>query len=594
MAAIDDYRSRREDWLKRRSESERLFIRIGNARLALGIAEVILAYLYFGPHQVPGFSLAVPVLLFIYLAVWHSRVMRDRTLADRALSFYDRALARLKGQWIGSGSSGERFRDASHVYADDLDLFGKGSLFELLAETRTAAAEATLANWLLAPATIAQASERQSAIRELRGGVELREHFSLLGPDVQAEVSPEALRRWGDAPIVEFPAALRPICAVLAAVSIALLISFFAGAVPVFPLVAVIALDLVIGRIMRSKVKAVSEGLETVSHGLLILSLAFARLETESFQTPLLATLKAALLPDEGHASHRVAKLARLVDWHDSADHALIRALRPLLFWREQIAIGVERWRRQSGPHVASWLAALAEFEALSSFASLSYERPHWCFPELIAEPAPSLEARAMKHPLLPEARSVGNDVSLGQGVRLLIVSGSNMSGKSTFLRAIGLNVALAWAGAPVCADAMRLSPLHLGASIRVTDSLLDNRSRFFAEIVRIKQIVDLAKNCPGALFLLDELLSGTNSHDRQIGAAAIVRRLVDFGAIGVITTHDLALANIEAELNGKALNAHFDDQMINGEMTFDYRLRPGIVTHSNALELMRSVGLDV
>jgi hypothetical protein len=595
MAAIDDYRSRREDWSKRRSESERLFIRIGNARLALGIAEVILAYLYFGPHQVPGFSLAVPVLLFIFLAVWHSRVMRDRTLADRALSFYDRALARLEDKWVGSGSSGERFRDASHVYADDLDLFGKGSLFELIAETRTAAAETTLANWLLAPATIAEASERQSAIRELRAGLDLREHFSLLGPDVQAEVSLEALRHWGDAPIVEFPAALRPVCAVLAVISLALLISFFAGVVPVFPLLGVIALDLVIGRVMRSKVQAVLEGLETVSHGLLILSLAFARLETENFESPLLARLRAALLPEEGPASRRVAKLARLVDWHDSADHALIRALRPLLFWREQIAIGVELWRRESGARVASWLAALAEFEALSSFASLSYERPHWCFPELIPELAPSLEARAMKHPLLPKARSVGNDASLGQrDVGLLIVSGSNMSGKSTFLRAIGLNVALAWAGAPVCANSMRLSRLHLGASIRVTDSLLDNRSRFFAEIVRIKQIVDLAKNCPGALFLLDELLSGTNSHDRQIGAAAIVRRLIDFGAIGVITTHDLALANIESELNGKAINAHFDDQMANGEMTFDYRLRPGIVTHSNALELMRSVGLDV
>jgi MutS domain V len=594
MAASDDYRSKRQKWSERRGESERLFIRIGNARLALGIIEAILAYFVFGSGQIPGFYLALPVLCFIFLAVWHSRVMRHRTLADRALSFYDRNLARLEDQWVGSGSSGERFRDASHVYADDLDVFGKGSLFELIAETRTTAAERMLANWLLAPATIAEASERQSAIRELRGGVDLREHFSLLGPDVQAEVSLELLSRWGDAPIVAFPGWLRPVCAVLALISVVLLVGFFAGLVPVFPLVGVIAIDLVIGRVMRSKVQAVVERLETVSHGLSILSLAFARLESESFESPLLARLRAALLPSEGPASRRVAKLARLVDWHDSADHALIRALKPLLFWREQIAIGVEGWRRQSGSHVASWLRALAEFEALSSFASLSYERPHWCFPELIVHPAPSLEAHGLKHPLLPEARSIGNDVSLGRDVPLLIVSGSNMSGKSTFLRAIGLNVALAWAGAPVCANTMRVSRLHLGASIRVTDSLLDNRSRFFAEIVRIKQIVDFAKSCPGALFLLDELLSGTNSHDRQIGAAAIVRRLVDFGAIGVITTHDLALANIEGALNGRAINAHFDDQIIHGEMTFDYRLRPGIVTHSNALELMRSVGLDV
>src|SRR5206468_147163 len=215
----------------------------------------------------------------------------------------------------------------------------------------------------------------------------------------------------------------------------------------------------------------------------------------------------------------RVAQLARWVDWHDSADHSLVRALRPLLFWREQIAMGVERWRQQSGPHVAGWLRSLAEFEALSSFAALSFERPAWCFPELL----------------------------------------------------------------PVSARSMRISRVHLGASIRVTDSVLDNRSRFYAEIVRIKQVVDVARNSGAALFLLDELLSGTNSHDRQIGAAAIVRKLVDFGAIGVITTHDLALAEIEGGSKGTAANAHFDDQIVNGEIIFDYRLRAGIVTHSNA-----------
>ncbi len=325
-----------------------------------------------------------------------------------------------------------------------------------------------------------------------------------------------------------------------------------------------------------------------------ILSLALARLERETFRSPLLNELRSQLSGEGKPASERVAQLARWVDWHDSVDHPLIRALRPLLFWREQVAIGVERWRRESGPQIAAWLRALATFEALSSLASLSFERPHWCFPELLPDTVPLLEAHNLRHPLLPQARSIGNDVSLGQDVRLLIVSGSNMSGKSTFLRAIGLNTALAWAGGPVCATSMRISPLHLGVSIRVTDSVLDNRSRFFAEIVRIKQIVDLAKEFRAALFLLDELLSGTNSHDRQIGAAAIVRKLVELGAIGVITTHDLALAQIADQLNGRAKNAHFDDQIVNGEITFDYRLRPGVVTHSNALELMRSVGLDV
>ncbi|MFL6450605.1 MAG: MutS-related protein [Bryobacteraceae bacterium] len=594
MAASEEYRSRRNHWLQRRQESERLFIRIGNARLVLGITEGILAYLVFGPGRVPAFSLAIPVVLFIVLAVWQSRVVRERTLADRALSFYDRGLARLDDKWVGSGSSGERFRDGSHVYADDLDLFGKGSLFELIAETRTAAAEQMLASWLLASATYAEALERQAAVKELRDGVGLREHFGLLGPDIQAEVSVEAVAKWGESPIVHFPSVLRPVFAVFACISVALLVAFFAGQISPVPLVAAVAIDVSIGFALRSKVQPVLNHLDAVSHGLPILSLAFARLERESFEAPLLQRLMSELLAEHTPASVRVRQLARWVDWHDSADHALIRALRPLLFWGEQIAMGVERWRRQSGPRVASWLRALAEFEALSSLAALSFERPGWSFPELLPGAVATFSAEDLKHPLLPQARAVGNDASLGQELRLLIVSGSNMSGKSTFLRAIGLNTALAWAGGPVCARSMQVSCLHLGASIRVTDSVLDNRSRFFAEIVRIKQIVDLAKSSQTALFLLDELLSGTNSHDRQIGAAAIVRKLVEFGAIGVITTHDLALAHIQDELNGCAANAHFDDQILNGEITFDYRLRPGIVTHSNALELMRSVGLDV
>jgi len=194
----------------------------------------------------------------------------------------------------------------------------------------------------------------------------------------------------------------------------------------------------------------------------------------------------------------------------------------------------------------------------------------------------------------LPESRSVPNDLAFTGDLKLLIVSGSNMSGKSTLLRAVGLNCVLAWAGAPVAARRLRLSPLQIGASIRVTDSLLDNRSRFFAEISRIRQIVDLTKKNRPVLFLLDELLSGTNSHDRRIGAAAIIHKLIQSQAIGLVTTHDLALAHIQQDLNGSAQNVHFDDRIVSGQIEFDYRLKPGVVTHSNALELMRAVGLEV
>jgi DNA mismatch repair ATPase MutS len=260
--------------------------------------------------------------------------------------------------------------------------------------------------------------------------------------------------------------------------------------------------------------------------------------------------------------------------------------------------MAIEAWRTRFGPHIGEWMAAVGEFEALCSLACFAYERPAAVFPELSAESMDGsdhfFEATGMAHPLIPPEESVANDVSLGGGMRLWIVSGSNMSGKSTLLRAIGLNAVLAWAGAPVTASSMRLSRFDIGASLRTNDSLADHRSRFYAEISRLREIVDLARAGKPTLFLLDELLSGTNSHDRRIGAEAIIRSLVERGAVGLVTTHDLALAEIVASFGGRAANVHFEDHLEGGEIRFDYHLRQGVVTRSNALELMRAVGLEV
>jgi DNA mismatch repair ATPase MutS len=341
-------------------------------------------------------------------------------------------------------------------------------------------------------------------------------------------------------------------------------------------------------------VERVFEGLERASKDLEILSLLLRRIEGERFDAPGLQTIRAALVTDGMPASKRIARLARRMDWVDSSDHALVRAIRPLVMWKEQCAFAVDRWRCENGKYVADWLAAVGDFEALSSLASLAYERPGWTFPILEQSGGSLFDGAGLQHPLIPGAKCVPNDVRIGNGLSLLIISGSNMSGKSTLLRAIGLNAVLAWAGGPVAAFGLRVSHLQVGASIRVADSLQDNRSRFFAEITRLRYILELTEKGTPVLFLLDELLSGTNSHDRRQGAAAVVKTLVQRGAIGSITTHDLALADIEKDLGPQAANAHFEDQITDGGMVFDYKLRPGIVTHSNALELMRAVGLPV
>jgi DNA mismatch repair ATPase MutS len=262
--------------------------------------------------------------------------------------------------------------------------------------------------------------------------------------------------------------------------------------------------------------------------------------------------------------------------------------------WIPQYAMAIEKWRRTCGPHLGQWTAAIGEFEALCSLACFAYERPRAIFPELLDASTLQFDAAALSHPLIPPEVAVANDVEIGGKTQLWIVSGSNMSGKSTLLRAIGLSTVLAWAGAPVTAEKLLVSRLHIGASMRANDSLADNRSRFYAEISRLRDIVELVRVGRPTLFLLDELLSGTNSHDRRIGAEALVRGLVERGAIGLVTTHDLALAQIAGTLDGSAINVHFEDHLEGGEIRFDYRLRPGVVTRSNALELMRAVGLDV
>jgi len=593
MSGQAEYDSRRNRWLAERNVLERRFIVIGNWRLALAILECVLAWLAFGAHIIPASVLLVPLLAFVALAAWHSRVMRRRTLATRAIQFYDRGLARMDDRWMGTGSTGDNYRNPDHVYADDLDLFGKGSLFELISRARTAAGESVLAFWLLQPASLPEAKNRQEAIRELSASLDLREDIALLGEDIHAEVHLDQLRAWGERPPILFSKAQRLLALSLSIAGPVALVAFFAQA-PLWPLLVVIGCNLGYSRWLSKRINRVTSSVEAPAAGLRIVALLLHRLTEESFTSPRLQALHADLIVDGLSASARIGRLERWMDMLDSADHLLVRLIAPFVLWREQIAMAIEAWRQTNGAAVGRWVAAVAEIEALSSLASLAYERPSWTFPALISGTSPQFEATALQHPLLPPSRCVPNDLSLGGDLRLLIVSGSNMSGKSTLLRSVGLNTVLAWAGAPVAAQALAVSTLQTAASIRVTDSLQDHKSRFFAEITRLRQIVDLTTNTCPVLFLLDELLSGTNSHDRRIGAAAIVSKLVASNAIGLVTTHDLAIAAVQTELGAAASNVHFDDQMEGGEMHFDYRIRPGIVTRSNALELMRAVGLDV
>jgi DNA mismatch repair ATPase MutS len=340
--------------------------------------------------------------------------------------------------------------------------------------------------------------------------------------------------------------------------------------------------------------ETVAGAVEEAGHELGLLSQVLVRLERERFQSPLLAGLRTSLDAEGEAPSLRIARLNRLLERLDSRDNVFVRILEIFILWTPFLAWAVEDWRRHSGPAVRRWLTATGEMEALCSLASYAYENPLDPFPEL-TDGAPCFDAESIGHPLIAADRVVRNSVSMGGSApRVLVVSGSNMSGKSTFLRTIGTNAVLAQAGAPVRARKLRLSRLAIGASIRVTDSLQGGVSRFYAEILRIRQILDLTSGTLPVLFLIDEFLHGTNSHDRRIGAEALVSGLAARGALGLITTHDLALADIADSLGERAANVHFEDRIEGGKIIFDYVMRPGVVRKSNAIELMRSVGLEI
>jgi hypothetical protein len=322
-----------------------------------------------------------------------------------------------------------------------------------------------------------------------------------------------------------------------------------------------------------------------------------ARLERESFSSARLVALQAELRTRGVAASAVVASLHRLVEMHDWQHNPLFAPIAALFMWGTHVAWAIEAWRRQHGAHVAVWLRTVGEFEALSSLSCYRYEHPADPFPEVDASEVPRgplFDGAGLGHPLIPARQMVVNDVRLDSSTPLFVVSGSNMSGKSTLLRTIGVAAVMGLAGAPVRARALRLTPLAVGATLRIQDSLQEGRSRFYAEITRIRDLSVLAAGPLPVLFLLDELFHGTNSHDRLVGATGVLRGLLDHGAIGLVTTHDLALTAIADDLASRAVNVHFEDWFDGGELRFDYRMKPGPVTRSNALALMRAVGLDI
>jgi DNA mismatch repair ATPase MutS len=577
---------------------------VGRARMRQGLAGAVSAIAFglmvvFGlwaiNQQMPWPWALAPIPVVIASARLYRKYRDARYRLWRLTCFCERAIQRVQGKWAGSGVSGEEFVRADHVYAQDLNVAGEGSLFELLCVAKTSIGRQGLAHYLLDAAAPEETLLRQEAVRELKDRVDLREKVATLGELESAESQWRTFEDWLNSGAFRFAKPLPVVAGITAsALLVALIFVLVMGPLlwsRIEPwLILLVSFQAVIGLVYRTKVNRRHDLVRPVAAETPVLREGLRMLEEQEFHSVKLRHLVAQVR----HASRSVRELEWLLLALNERHNPFFYAPSLLLLAGTQLCIAIEKWRNRHGAALRIWLKAWAEFEALNALAAYAYENPESTFPVFSNEPA-CMQARGLGHPLLPHDACVLNDVDLNQESRFYVLSGSNMSGKSTLLRAIGLNAVLAFAGAPVRAQALRLSSgLSVFASIAVVDSLLNGKSKFQAEVDRLRQTIEFALEDRPVLFLVDEIFSGTNSRDRRTAAEAIVRTLVGRGAIGVLSTHDLALTEIAGTDGLRGLNVHMGSRDGIDPMDFDYRLKPGVTQESNALAIARMSGVPV
>jgi hypothetical protein len=558
------------------------------------VAGIVIAWVTHSSRSVSAHWIVLPGVVSLSIIQSLTKNARTHGRLQRVVNSYDRGLGRLRNQWQGQGIAGEEFRPEKHEYASDLDLFGAGSLFELLCTARTGIGRAMLANWLLHPAECGEVTERQVAIFELRDRLDLREDWASVEGSAMEQAG-SAICEWASAPDFAFPSYVPVLAVALPSCLVGILILAGVGALGqhwVWIAAVLLGLEGLVSAALLQKTRRAAATIVPASFELGLLCPLLRRLEIEHFECALLQSLQSRLKASSGSPAIQIRRLslwAWLLGLRQIEYFALLTA--PLL-WGTNFAMLIERWRQHNREDLGRWLDSLARFEALLCLARYYYENSDHTFAILEPQSDSLFEAEALGNPSLDRHTCVRGDIRLSaQGTQLMMVSGSNMSGKSTLLRSVGVNCVLALAGAPVRAARLRISPLRVACSIAVHDSLLQGKSRFQAEVERLKWVLDLSRE-DRVLFLLDEVLSGTNSNDRLFGAQAVIEQLTENGALGLVTTHDLALSDVVKVFERRAMNVHFEEQYANGEMVFDYQIRPGVLTRTNGAHVMAALGL--
>ncbi|MFN8534297.1 MAG: DNA mismatch repair protein MutS [Dehalococcoidia bacterium] len=600
-AAAEFYRTRQRRYQAERESSTRHWSLVANARLVFFAVALVVAG--FGVLQQSAPILAatlLPLAAFFALIVGHNRLDRRRRRLILLETINSEAERRVLRQWDNLPVHHQTRPSASHGYAADLDLFGRASIFHLLDAAGDTPAEEVLAGWLTAPDPPHAARTRQAAIRELAPLAEFREQIQMLARLAAAgHPDPAPLLAWAEGP--GWLAGKQNLLWVgriaVAALWLAILGQVFgllAWPIWLLPLGLTLLIASTAGRDAYRLVASVRDNAEPLRW----YAESFRVIAEQPLESPALVALTERLIVEGAPVQVEIARLYQIGNFAIPRSSMLYAVVQALTLWDLNVAAWLDTWQQRCGRQLRDWLRALAEIEALSTLAVLAHDNPDWSFPT-IADQGEMISGGAVGHPLLPAGERVDNTVTLGPAGTFLLVTGSNMSGKSTYLRAIGTNVVLALAGAPVCARSFSLPLVEVWTSMRVQDSLEAGVSFFMAELRRIKQVVDAADRAAArggrVLYLLDEILLGTNTAERQTAARHIIAHLVGSGALGAVSTHDLSLASAP-ELAGAAERVHFSERIEPGPdgavMSFDYRLQPGLATSTNALRLMRVVGL--
>ncbi|MEO7801569.1 MAG: hypothetical protein ABIR81_06205 [Ginsengibacter sp.] len=547
-----------------------------------------------------GLSVVIPITIFLAIIftrlifadgknnafIQHTKHLLEinddevKAIADEYLQFED----------------GSVYKPTDHFYANDLDIFGRASLFQNLNRTTSDMGGSTLAKWLLSPATEPIIIKRQTAINELSTKTEWRQGLQAYGKEQSIKDNTKhRLDDWlkesnGFSDFKHW----QWIRYVLPVIILTVLYLNIFNDLPNRILNIFLLTYAVIAYFISRKVSVIHQRLSKMVDELDVLLDSIKHIETVVFTSPLLQHLQSAYVQERNKSSQQLKRLKKILERLDLRYNPVVFIpLDLVLMWDLQQVLDLEKWKENNTQNVVQWFDALGEFEALNSLATIKFNQPTWIFPQL-SDKNFYLEGNQMGHPLIPKKKRVVNDILVQDKGELMLVTGSNMAGKSTYLRSVGINIVLAMAGAPVCANKFNLSPVQLISSMRIADNLEESTSTFYAELKKLKTIIDKVNAGEQLFILLDEILRGTNSLDRHTGSAALIKQLIKHKAVGIIATHDVELAEMKGDFADNILNYHFDAQVNSEELYFDYLLKPGICTSLNASILMKKIGIEL